>query len=505
MLWSLMASGASAQWRVAIGGILHESNSFSNLATDRAAFERAGIRVGDAIIAEWGESRHEIGGFIAGTRKFGFEMHPTMTAQATPGAPVTAAAFESLTADLISRVKAAGRLDGLLLALHGAMVTEKFPHADAEIVRRLRSAMGGQFPIIVTHDFHANVSPEIVEYSTALLTYKTTPHVDQFDRGMKAAEILRRILAEKARPVQALVKPPMLYNIRFHNTSVLPLAPIVEETRRLERNPKILAATVSGGYQYADVPAMGPSVIVVADGDRELAQKEAQRLADMLWATRDQLKLNLPDAAGGVRRAIAAKKTPAVLVDMGDNVGGGSTADSTVLLAELLRQKASGWLVVISDPEAVQAAQRAGAGQEFRARVGGKRDRMHGEPVEISGRVRLLYDGKFVETEVRHGGRRYNDQGPSAVVEVPGGPADVPNLLMLTTERQPPFSLQQLLSAGIEPRRQKIIVVKAAVAFRAAYEPIAGEIIEVDTPGVTAVNPARFTYKNVKRPMWGLE
>ncbi len=500
----MFLTAASAAPRVAIGGILHESNSFSNLPTDRTAFERGSLRFGEAIFAEWAESQHEVGGFIAGARQYGFEIYPAMVAQATPAGPVTESALDSLTADLLARLQAAPKLDGLLLALHGAMVTEKFPHADAEIVRRVRAAMGPLFPIVVTHDFHANISPEIVEHSTALLNYKTVPHVDQRERGVKAAEILNRILNGKARPTQAIVKPPMLLNIRFHNTNVPPLQPLVEETRRLEQNPKILAASFSGGYQYADVPQMGPSVVVVTDNDPELAKKEAQRLSDMLWNMRDRMKFDLPDAAGAVRAAMGAMKTPVVLVEMGDNIGGGSAGDSTFILSELLRQKAQGWVVVIADPEAVEQAVRNGVGGAFRARVGGKRDRLHGDPVEISGRVRLTYDGKFIETETRHGGRRYHDQGLTAVVEVPGATGEAPNLLMLTTLREPPFSLHQLISAGIQPQRQKILVVKAAVAFRAAYEPVAAQIIEVDTGGVTAVNPARFKFRKVRPGLWGM-
>jgi microcystin degradation protein MlrC len=188
---------------------------------------------------------------------------------------------------------------------------------------------------------------------------------------------------------------------------------------------------------------------------------------------------------------------------MGDNIGGGSAGDGAVVLAELLRQNAQGWVVVLADPEAAALATRIGVGGALRALVGGRRDGLHGDPVEIAGNVRFVYDGKYIEPETRHGGQRFHDQGPSAVIEV--GHGDPPNLLLLTTLREPPFSLQQLVSAGIRPERQRILVVKAAVAFRAAYEPIAGDIIEVDTPGLTAVNPARFEYRHVRRPMWGLD
>jgi microcystin degradation protein MlrC len=279
----------------------------------------------------------------------------------------------------------------------------------------------------------------------------------------------------------------------------------VEESRRLEENPKVLACSVSGGYQYADVPQMGPSVVVVADGDLALAEREAKRLSDMLWATRDQLVLKVPDAAEAVRQAKAATKFPIALIDMGDNIGGGSAGDSTVILEQLLMQKAQGWVVVIADPAAVDAAKKAGIGGSFDMPVGGKTDDMHGKPVRVRGRVKALHDGRYVETEVRHGGGRYWDMGHTAVVEAENSTPDLLNLLLVTAKRSSPNSLHQLISNGVYPERQRMIVVKGAIAPRAAYEPVAAQIIEVDTPGVTAVNPKRFTYRHVRRPLFGLE
>ncbi len=476
--------------RVAIAGLLHESNCFSNLSTGLSAFEQGSLRRGHEILAEWAESQHEVGGFLAGAARFGFQIHPTLVAVATPAGPVVDEALDHLTAELMERLQAVPRLEGLLLALHGAMVTQRFPHADAEILRRAREVLPEPFPIVVTNDFHANIAPELVERSTALVTYQTCPHVDQRARGIKAAELMRGILSGDARPAQALAKPPMVIPMPFHNTSREPLAPIVEESRRLEREPGILAASVAGGYPYAEGPWRGPSVVVVTNGDAGRARAQADRLAELLWAARVRMHRELPEAAAAVRAAMSSLRPPVVLVDMGDNIGGGSAGDGTFLLGELLLQRAGGWVVVLADPEAVEAAVRAGVGGDFCQRVGGKRDRLHGDPVEITGRVRLIYDGRFVETQVRHGGQRFHNQGLTAVVEASGGTPESPNLLVLTTRRQPPFSLEQLVSGGVHPERQKILVVKAAVAFRAAYEPIAGEIIEVDTAGATSVGQA---------------
>ena len=250
---------------------------------------------------------------------------------------------------------------------------------------------------------------------------------------------------------------------------------------------------------------MAPSVVVVTDNDPELAQREAERLADMIWDLRGQFKLDLPDAATAVGQAMDNEEFPVVLVETGDNIGGGGPGDATFILRELVRQKASGWVVAIYDPEAVEQAVRAGIGGEFQVEVGGKSNDEHGSPVPIRGSVKLIYDGQYIETEARHGGQRYLDQGLTAVVHVEGSTRDLPNVLLLVSRRHTPFSIHQLTSAGVYPKRQKILVVKAAVAFRAAYEPIAARIIEVDTPGHTTVNPNNRVYKNIHRPMYGVE
>ena len=224
-----------------------------------------------------------------------------------------------------------------------------------------------------------------------------------------------------------------------------------------------------------------------------------------MWANRDCLILHLPGAAEAVRQAMRADKVPVSLMDMGDNIGGGSAGDSTFLLGELLRQKATGWVVVIADPQAVQLAVRNGVGKPFDAMVGGKTDSFHGESARIKGHVKSLSDGRYIETEVRHGGGRYHDQGLSAVIEVEDSTPDLANLVLLNSNREMPSSIEQLVSCGIYPRGQKILVAKGVIAARAAYEPVSASVIAVDTPGLTAVNPARYSFKHVRRPLFGLE
>jgi microcystin degradation protein MlrC len=418
-------------------------------------------------------------------------------AWATPSGPVTDAVFEHVADALVTGVRMA-KPDGVLVALHGAMVTPTYPDADAEILRRLRAAVGPDVPIACSLDFHGNVSPQMAETANVLVGYQTYPHVDQRDRGRLAAELLVRAVKGEVKPVVHVAKPPLILNLLGQDTAREPMATLMRLARRAEELPGVLSVSLMAGFPYADVPEMGPAVIVVADGDRAKAKATADELGAAMWNVREQLYVPCPTPAEAVAHAIASKQTPVLLVDLGDNIGGGSAGDGTVLLAELVKQRAKGFVVALYAPEAVRVAKAIGVGGVMDGPLGGS-DGMHGPPVTVRGVVRSLHEGKWVETEARHGGRRQNDQGHAAVLDLGDG-----SLVVLTSLRTPPFSLGQLTSLGIDPRAASAIVVKAAVAYKAAYAPIAGEIIEVDTPGLTAINPARFSYTRIRRPMYPL-
>jgi microcystin degradation protein MlrC len=477
---------------------MHESNSFNAELTSLAEFH---FRHG---ADQWSIGHTEAAGFVEGAAEAGYDLVPVIHAAATPKGPVAPEAFEALCRQLIDGLRTIPRLDGILLALHGAMYCEEFPHADEEIVRRVRTAFGRDIPLVLTHDFHGNISPEIVELTDVLITYQQCPHLDMRQRGVHAARVMGRILSGEVHPCQVLVKPPMLWNLVFQNTYEEPLRPITEASIELERQPGILAASVAGGYQYNDVPYIGCSVIVATDGDRELAQREAQRLADMMWERHEMTRLNLPDAETAVRDAMQSDRYPVSLFDVGDNVGGGSPGDETTLLHEFLRQRARGWVIALYDPEAVNAAKAAGIDGVFDMPVGGKSTSTASKPAMVKGKVRSVHGGQFVETAVRHGGQRHWQMGHSAVIEEEHSTPDELNLVLLTTERVCPMSIHQLVSCGIYPERQKILVAKGTVAPRAAYEPVSAKVVLVDTPGTTSVNPKRFQFRRARPGIWEL-
>lgn len=485
--------------RIAIGGFMHESNTFAPLPADLQRFREGSLTYGTALVPLWSEAHHEVGGFLEAADRLPFDAIPIAMASATPSGPVTDEFFEHMCDALVTGCRLANP-DGVLIALHGAMVTPRFPAADAEVLRRLRASLGPDIPLAATLDFHGNIDPAMADTANILIGYQTYPHIDQRQRGFQAAELLTRAVVKEVRPVCHIAKPSMLLNLLGQDTAREPMKGLMAEARRAEERPGVLSISLMAGFPYADVQEIGASVIVVADHSQELARSVADEFAARMWAMRDQLYVSCLDPVEAVIRANASGHTPVLLIDLGDNIGGGSTGDGTVLLAELLRQRVKGFLVVLYSPQAVAAAKEVGVGAVLDATVGGAVDRMHGDPVAVRGMVKAIHVGKWIEVEARHGGRRENDQGHTAVLDLGEG-----NTLVLNSLRTPPFSLGQLTSLGIDPKEKRVIVVKAAVAYKAAYAPIAGEIIPVDTPGLTAMNPAHFNYAHIRRPMFPLD
>jgi microcystin degradation protein MlrC len=485
--------------RIAIGGLMHESNTFAAGRTTRADFEVGGLEKGEGIFHRWGDAHQEVAGFFDAARESGFEAVPTMMAWATPSAPLTAETFEALTAELLDEIRKAGDVDAVLLALHGAMVADGQTDADGTILERVRDLIGPDRPLIASLDLHGNVSPKMVAATDAIVAYRTYPHIDQRIRGRDAGLLAYRAAIGEVRPTQAIAKPPLLIHLLAQETDREPMRSLVREMVALDRNPKVLDASLLPGFPYADVAACGPTCVVVSDDDQALADRLAREMGDRLWNYRRELTANPLTPPEAVQKALAEVNHPVVLVDLGDNIGGGSAADSTVIAQELVRRNAEGFIVVLYDPTAVAACMEAGVGGTVDIEAGGKIDR-NAAPLRVAGRVRLIHEGTYVEKQPRHGGIRLNDQGLTAVVTMAGG-----NVVVLNSLRHPPFSLGQLTSLGLDPEAARFLVVKAAVAYKAAYAPIAGGIIEVDSPGLTAANPARFPYQRIRRPILPLD
>jgi len=480
--------------RLISGGIMHETHTFSAEETPESVWD---IARGQGCWRYAG-TNHSLGGTFDGARAHGVELVPTFFAHATASGPVDAATFERFLGELTDGVRKALPADGMVLNLHGAMVAEGIPDADHEILRRVREVTGADLPIAVTLDLHANTSRDLVELATVVVGYDTYPHVDINERAQEAVGLLVRTIRGEIRPVMGYASPPLMPVPQAMNTSVHPFTTLFDRVHALEDDGPALSITLAGGFAYADTPAAGVSVIAITDGNDEAAQRIAHDLARQAWDLRHDMTITNVPPAEAVARAIASPEGPIVLVDVGDNIGGGTPGDGTVILQELLARGATDAVVVIADPDAAKRAHEAGVGAEVSLTIGARVDRLHGDPLPVTGRVRLLSDGRWVHEGPENAGVPVNG-GPTAVLEVAG------NSIVLTSVKIAPGDLQQLKSVGIDPARQKILVVKAAIRWRGGYLPITKHHIDVDTPGLGSVNLASFAFRAIRRPIFPLD
>ncbi|WP_434080504.1 M81 family metallopeptidase [Sanguibacter sp. Z1732] len=482
--------------RIATLGFSHEANTFSSVPADLSQWERAGILEGDQILAQYRDADATISGFLElGRIDPAITVVPLVFTKITPMGTITAEAYDHLVGRMLEALKSQGPWDAVLLAQHGAAVSEEYADADGEFVRRVRELVGPSVRIGVTLDMHANLSELLVQNADVATVYQTNPHIDARPRALEAGQLIAQAVRGQIDPVMALEMPPLAINILRQGTDDSPMRELLAHSRTEMQRSGVLSVSVVEGYPYADVAEMGMSFLAVTDGDHVLARDVATSMARAAWNQRESYDAGAISIEDALLRAQQAVEAPIVLLDTGDNVGAGSPADSTHLLAQAQRMGIEGVFCSLCDPEAVQECRDAGVGETVDLLVGGKTDGLHGSPVRVRGRVRLLTDGRWEDTGQTHGGFRFFNTGPGALLAAEDG-----HDILLTSRPLGNVSLQQLRAVGLEPTRQPIIIAKGVNSPRAAFEPIAAEMIYVGTPGVTSADLSTFRYRH-RRPM----
>lgn len=481
--------------RVGIVALLHESNTFIGKPTTLDHFARDLLVEGEAVREKLGDSLHEVGGFFRGLAQEKIEAVPIFAARALPYGTIATEAADELVRRLLAALGRTGKLDGLLVAPHGAAVAEAYPDFDGHWLTLVRERVGS-IPMIGTLDLHANLSPKMVAACDALIAYRTNPHLDQMERGIDAATLMVRTLRGEVRPTMSAAFPPLAANIERQASAEPHWRPLQEfQTQQQD----LLSSSLVYGFPYSDVPEMGSAVLVVTNDDRALAQRRANELADEWWKRRADFAGELIAVADAVDRA-EKLDGPVCLLDMGDNVGGGSPGDSTILTDELHRRKLGPSLVVLFDPDSVAKLETVAIGDRLCLAMGGKTDDRHGTPIDTTVELLSRNDGRFEETEVRHGGIRSFDQGRTAVVRTESGLT-----VVLTSRRMAPFSLNQITSCGLDPKSFRILVAKGVHAPVAAYAPVSQHLIRVNTPGTTTADMRTLEYQHRRRPLYPFE
>lgn len=489
--------------RLLLAMFKHETNTFSPVPTPYERFfcKGGGEVSGKAAVDAYRGTGGALGAYIEVAEQLGAEIVLPVAADAFPSGPVDDDAYRRITGRILDAV-AEGGFDGILLDLHGAMVTQSLDDGEGTLLRRLRE-IDPHTPVAVTLDMHANLYDDIVNHATVITGYHTYPHVDMYEAGLRAARILARTMAGEIKPVMAWGNRPMLPHVMRQGTHAEPNRSLQARCIAWEQGDA-LAASLFVGFPNADIVNAGLSVVVCTDADAAKAGQLRDALLDEAWRVREQFLYAGEPLAESVARAKASTGAgPIVLLDHCDNTASGGTMDTTAVLAEVLKQGLENAVFyAIYDPQAAQQAIAAGIGNEVTLQLGGKLPmpalRETSRPLEVTARVKLIFDGAF-----RNRGPMYkgslNNTGPTVVLDT--GKVEI----VVVSAHQEPFDLNCLSSVGVDPTQKRYIVLKSRVHWRAGFGDFARDVIECAGLGVTTSDYGKLEFKKVRRPIYPLD
>ena len=481
--------------------IYHETNTFNCRNTDVQAFKDRFLLFNAEAIAARGDANTELAGFLDVGEIHGWQIDHVLSASAGPSGIVTHTAFDLLANSVVD---AAGdnHYNGILLGLHGAMVTEFCDDGEGELLKRLRAVVGPDAPIAITLDLHANVSVEMCSLANIIVSYKTYPHIDMREVGVHAGEILQRTMAGEIKPRTIRVARPMLEEINGGRTDIGPMIDRFSEARNYETRDDVFAVSINAGFASADIAEVGPTVLITGQGDFVAHTAFAETIAEDIWNRRNNV-LNAylsVETAATIAAAFDSNNGPLIIADYADNPGAGGYGDSTNLLRALLDAHVSdACFGPMVDPEVAQQLQAGKIGEQISVVLGGKTDPdFGGGPINLDAELVAISNGDYIGDGPMM--RRLRGTfGPTVVVRVDGI-----DILVVSIASQM-LDLQQFKAFGINPQSKAIVALKSMQHFRAAFEPIAAEIIVCDSGALCTPDYDRLPYRNVPRPMFPLD
>jgi microcystin degradation protein MlrC len=531
----------------------HETNTFSILPTTLESFhQQYYYDTLEEITKQRKGTKSSIGATFEAAEKYDWNLTQTIVASANPSGKLTNDTFDTMANQILSPLSLEKKYDGILLHLHGAMVTESYEDAEGELLQRVRNVVGNEIPIFVTLDLHGNISAKMASLSSCLLAVRTYPHIDYYEMGIRAADLLQATMEGKIQPYTVIGKKPLLYGLdggKTHEGS--PMKQLIDKLSKMEENDEILVGSVCAGFSAADIYDIGPSVTITIDlknpkhhlisssvaaasasassplagrgeGNQEnieashqYALKIANNCMDFVWETRDYRS----EKHHSVNSVVSYAKEyllkyeekdcndnnnmkPLVIADITDNPGSGHYGDATNLLKEMIEQELEDVIFyAIYDPAAVQQGISIGIGNIENITLGGKMDSKNGgNPLSLTGKVVTLSDGYF-PCYGPMGGGCWMNMGLSMMFRI----NDNIDIIVISNNGQL-LDIAQITSLGCDPINKKVIAVKSKQHYRASLTPIAGEIVTVDGGGLgSTILSGKGEYKHVRRPIWPLD
>ena len=481
--------------RIGLGGYTHETNTFSNIVPDMEMINSS-MLCGENLVRQTKGTRTAAGGVLDEAEALGIEVVPTTYVGLMPCAPTERKTYEYCRDLIVSQLWQAhcqAPLDGIVLLLHGAGVAEGYEDLEADLLSAVREKFGNDMPIGINLDLHANISQEMIDLADVTVGYKCYPHVDIYDSCRDVVRHLHRRITGKKAFGKAFIHLPLVIAPIFGMTVEGPAKDIRDHDQKLvNKNPALLDVSFFHGFTYADVPSCGASVVVTAE-TQEAADKFAREAAKFAWAQRRRFAAPTNSAQQAVDLAEKADY-PVVINESSDNPGGGTPGDGTHLLRELLNRNIPGTAFgFILDPQVVDQAIEAGVGSTIDCLLGGKTDKLHGEPIALKGAyVKAISDGTFIQKNPMGQGAK-NTIGTSVLL-VSGNVQIVVGTNRTQTKDDGPFRV-----LGIDWQEMRILALKSTQHFRGWWQDRAKTIIPCDSPGIHSADLASFQYKKINK------
>lgn len=488
--------------RIIVGGISHETNTFTPVTTSLRSFKERFYMRGNEIIENFRETNTPIGGFIDGAKHHDITIIPTIFAEALPSNTTPEPIFNSILKDLLESISEAGSIDGVLLDLHGSMVVgdidgpSGISDAEGHILTAIRQLVGNDVPVVAQLDIHANVSQQMIDQADVLIGRDTCPEIDMADRGRECLDIIMRMLKREVNPTMAFKPINMIWGWN-QLTSFPPMSEAMAELKKNNKHVGVLCGSISLGFPDSDTPDMGASVSIVTDNNQPLAQKLANQLSTWIYERRSDWHISLPSTKDVLQQIKNTGKYPAMFADTNDNTGRGTPGDSTGMLRAFIDEKLEDACVLyMVDPESVAICQEAGIGAKIDLAIGGKSSPLQGEPVKMHAEIRSLVDGHF-----RYDGPMYAglsaEMGPSAYIRENG------IHVLLVSIREQPYDSSFSRIAGLDLEKMRYIGVKSSVHFRANFSQWVKAIYTVGEPSV--VSKENLSFKRLGRAVYPFE
>ena len=487
--------------RIYIGGLNQETNTFCPEATGLENYKRGYYLRGWEIFGRMRETNTELAGFwdILGERE-AIELAPGVAGWSVTSGKLTAEAFASVCSDIVGSLKESLPVDGVLLSMHGSLISEDNDDCEGLILEQVRNAVGPDVPVVCTLDYHAVLSKKMVQNSDLLVGYRTYPHVDFRATGQRGARKLIRLIEDSAKPQATIARLRIILSVENAETQQGPIAGVIERLEDLDERPEVISCSFFCTHPWVDIESPGLAFLVYTNKDSGQDYGQIGReVMEYLWGRREEFYTDVPKIEEFLNE-IHQHAKPVILVDLGDITSAGGIGDSTEILRALLSKggnlKAA---VTIVDPATVNAAFRVGVGKAGKFNVGGQADYGYNRKVPLPARVMRL-DSQSVKGGGASLAGLELDMGRRARLEIDG------RIELIVCEKTSLVHDPQVLrSMGVNPEDYDIIVQKSHKLFRAAYEDIAKSVVAVDTPGFTDRNLKRLTFRKVKRPIYPLD